>query len=812
MACTGSCGCHNTWMTVQHPAPGPSRIVLPSAEGMYGAAARWRDECLIGNNSLFSGQSVDGGSAAVELVSAFVEQPDIGDGKFVPKLKSQLADVSTDAVQVAAELLYVHFLIISTESIKGETKRDHINAVIGFRAQATTRIPDELIHALWGGAARPGRGFNSYRWKMFGYLIRVFQHFKSLSIEARRTALMDLSSFRDSTQSVDDQTAWTQRHALEHLLFPDEAPAIVGRDDREMVRASYTAPSGEQRSIEEIVHSLKPNIFYGGRQGVNLYRTPYREVWKGTNKKVELYVAWAQKVMQLGDLDQRERDWKVDLARTTKDALDAISAGGDVVGLLKKILSPGSLVDYRVADYFLTWVSKEESTAVKALSELTRNPGPESIDRFLEFVPRDRQLAGDGARLSLATALLIASGVAQLPPWRHTAAELTVRLTDGYRPQQSATAGEKYLLFLERLDLIMNSMKAHGTPLRDRLDAQALAWTIATNEGFDEWSDDDNAAFKNWRTGKGEAAPPAGSSEQPSEDGSETPAAETLEGLAERLNFDDAGLEWLEETIDLLQHKKQLILQGPPGTGKTYVAREIAAFLAEDQSQVVLTQFHPGTSYEDFIQGLRPNPKDPATFKLTDGPFVKAAIDAAREPNKTFVVIIDEINRGNIPAVFGELYYLLEYRENEVTLNYGDKFSLPPNLLVIGTMNTADRSITSLDTALRRRFYVRDLYPDSTPVDGMLRRYLGQNAPHSLWLASLLDEANRRITDVDQMIGPSHFMGLEMNELWARRAWDNSVMPTLREIYYNRADALDQFDFDALKSAVTELVADADAH
>lgn len=814
MACTMSRECQNTCMTVHVQSPGTSRIVLPSAEGMYAAAARWRDECLIGNNSLFSGKSIDGRTAAAELVAAFIDQPDLGDGNFLKKLQSQLADVSGDAVQVAAELLYVHFLIISTDAMKGETKRKDVNAVVGFREAGTHRIPDDLARALKGGAVRPGTAFNTLRWKMFGYLIRIFEHLKSLDLDSRRAALSDLSSFRDSTESVDDQTVWTQRYALEHLLFPDEAPAIVGRDDRESVRRAFAAPSAHEQSIEEIVRGLRPNVLYGSRRGVNLYRTPLREAWQGTHYKLRLYVEWAQKIQRLGVLDERERTWKLELAKATRQALQKALDGGDVVAHLKEVLSPSSLVDFRTADDFLMWVSQNEDTTVKALAELARDPGPESIDRFLELVPRDGQIAGDGARISLASALLLACGVEKLPPWRHKSAELTVRLTKGYRPQDSSTAGEKYLLFLERLDLIMNAMSAQGTPLRDRLDAQALAWTIATSESFDEWTDDENAAFKKWQTGKEDIAPPAAASDVdvPAVEVTNTPPEMTLEDLAERLHFDDAGLEWLEETVDLLQHKKQLILQGPPGTGKTYVAREIAAFLAEDQSQVVLTQFHPGTSYEDFIQGLRPNPADPATFKLTDGPFIKAAIEAAREPDRTFVVIIDEINRGNIPAVFGELYYLLEYRAEEVTLNYGDKFSLPPNLLVIGTMNTADRSITSLDTALRRRFYVRDLYPDSTPVDGMLRRYLGQNAPHSLWLASLLDEANRRITDFDQMIGPSHFMGLEMNELWARRAWDNSVMPTLREIYYNRADALDQFDFDALKSAVTEPVADADTH
>lgn len=88
------------------------------------------------------------------------------------------------------------------------------------------------------------------------------------------------------------------------------------------------------------------------------------------------------------------------------------------------------------------------------------------------------------------------------------------------------------------------------------------------------------------------------------------------------------------------------------------------------------------------------------------------------------MLLIDEINRGNIPAIFGELYLLLEYRTVPVTLLYGTEQSLPPNLMIIGTMNTANRSITALDAALRRRFYIRDLRPDQPPVDGILRRYL----------------------------------------------------------------------------------------
>jgi len=126
--------------------------------------------------------------------------------------------------------------------------------------------------------------------------------------------------------------------------------------------------------------------------------------------------------------------------------------------------------------------------------------------------------------------------------------------------------------------------------------------------------------------------------------------------------------------------------------------------------------------------------------------------------------------------------------------------------MIIGTMNTADRSITALDAALRRRFYIRDLRPDHPPVDGILRRYLATNAPQLGWLADLLDAANTAIGDADQYIGPSHFMG-EVDEDWARRAWSYSVMPTLRELYYNDQRQADALEFDILREALTADVA-----
>ena len=171
--------------------------------------------------------------------------------------------------------------------------------------------------------------------------------------------------------------------------------------------------------------------------------------------------------------------------------------------------------------------------------------------------------------------------------------------------------------------------------------------------------------------------------------------------------------EWIDEIQALAQDKPQLIFYGPPGTGKTYVARRLARSWA-DHANVMVVQFHPSYAYEDFVQGYRPEktPQGGLTFELRPGPLMQIA-QKATDTGEQCVLVIDEINRGNIAKIFGELYYLLEYRAEHVALQYGETFALPENLLIVGTMNTADRSIALLDAALRRRFHFVPFFPTS---------------------------------------------------------------------------------------------------
>ena len=269
-------------------------------------------------------------------------------------------------------------------------------------------------------------------------------------------------------------------------------------------------------------------------------------------------------------------------------------------------------------------------------------------------------------------------------------------------------------------------------------------------------------------------------------------------------------VDFLREIEQLLAEKRQVIFQGPPGTGKTYVARELARFLAGDNAnhRVTLVQFHPSYAYEDFVQGYRPTLKDgQAGFELQKGPLLRAAERAEQDPEANHYLIIDEINRGNLAAVFGELYFLLEYRGEKMQLQYSAAdFALPENLFIIGTMNTADRSIALVDLALRRRFYFVEFRPDSEPVNGVLRRWLGKNAPGMEWVAEVVDLANRQLKDSDAAnaaLGPSYFMQDGLTADKVALIWRHSILPYLEERLYGDSDVRTKYALARLRAQVS---------
>lgn len=253
----------------------------------------------------------------------------------------------------------------------------------------------------------------------------------------------------------------------------------------------------------------------------------------------------------------------------------------------------------------------------------------------------------------------------------------------------------------------------------------------------------------------------------------------------------------------LLRNKMNVILQGAPGVGKTFTAKKLAyAMMGEvDDSRIEMVQFHQNYSYEDFIMGYRP---DGADFKLTEGIFYRFCQTAANFPDKEYFFIIDEINRGNMSKIFGELLMLIEkdYRGTKATLAYNRMpFSVPDNLYIIGMMNTADRSLAMIDYALRRRFSFFEMEPGFNS-DGFTNY---QKAFGNETFNMLIDQIkilNKEITEDKSLgrgfqIGHSYFCGREelgCTDEWMRSVVEFDILPMLGEYWFDEPDKLSRWE------------------
>ena len=273
------------------------------------------------------------------------------------------------------------------------------------------------------------------------------------------------------------------------------------------------------------------------------------------------------------------------------------------------------------------------------------------------------------------------------------------------------------------------------------------------------------------------------------------------------------------DALQALREKKNLVLQGPPGVGKTFVARRLAMALigTNDQQRIEMIQFHQSYSYEDFIQGFRPTAK--GTFELKYGIFNQFCRRAQRDEgkNETYVFIIDEINRGNLSKIFGELMMLVEPDKRgsafSIPLAYAsdpdDKFYIPANVHIIGTMNTADRSLAMVDYALRRRFRFITLRPEF--ASSKFRQFLANRDAEPTLVEKVVDRMvalNRQITDDKKNLGPGYQIGhsyvcpgdgVRPDDAWFQRVVDSDIVPLLQE-YWLDDDKKVQQQRDALLS------------
>ena len=504
------------------------------------------------------------------------------------------------------------------------------------------------------------------------------------------------------------------------------------------------------------------------------------------------YFVRVESYLESKDIESEELNYKRETAQELARYRETLLARPGPISIQSNA-NLANLCGWRTLAAFLQWLAGEDGTV--ALRDLwsREDQSPETVPPAENVIERVRRfsrrmpteiLRGPGGRMRPISVLLMALDAEQYPAFMTSAFKSAYTFTGFEEPIRGAEEADLYAHALRFLDRFIEEAvkRARDTP-GNRLEAQSLVWAL--NQGRDA-----------------PAVSPDGHDETDNHIKRPDPdPASSFTEIADQLLL---PVDFLRNIETLIRDKRQVIFQGPPGTGKTYVARKLADWLAGANERVRLVQFHPSYAYEDFVQGFRPSlGSGQPGFELRNGPLIEVAKQARASPDRNHFLVIDEINRGNLAKVFGELYFLLEYRDAELRLLYSDKpFTLPKNLFIIGTMNTADRSIALVDLALRRRFHFVEFHPDRPPVRDLLSRWLELHASDMTWVAAVVERANEKLDDRQAAIGPSYFMKRDLDDDMVRLIWEHNVLPYVEEHLYGETQRLAEFGLDRLRHEV----------
>lgn len=797
-----------------------ARVKGPGAALIYQIAERFKDAALVRDDSVFTpGQPIWSLAVIDDLRARFVEKAVETGDSFGARLRLQLQDAPPTTRQLMGEILYLYILVdVDTGA---DTKRELIAAAY------PGEIPDDLSRALKSGLFGLGQA-RFHQFYQLAFLIELAASLKKRVPEERSSLVNDALALKAFVLSLRTARAQAEQLAFLHLIHPDHFERIIRRASKQQVVAAFRdLVSDPMADVDEQLLQIRLRLGqHLGDPTFDFWDASLEYYWRDraegdrADDRWGRFVFWAKRFHEWAGFDAEERNYKLAIAQKLSRFRVGLIGGSESWQDLRRALSSkeNNLLNWRVTQRVAEWVESDPASAREALLQLWKVDSPVDmvIRGFIERLP-DGLAGGRGVRLSLASMLLGAVDPNRYPIYRPTPFDRAFRLLDYPEAKVDLDEAALYQHILTFLDEVMEQTARRGLELRDRLDAQSVIWSVSSwdleHKSLAEWPEWEKSALRRYRT----RTMTLGSSddgEEGLEGGQGVPlvveapgAAHRRRGdlgeLADRLLLDEAYLLRVQR---LLEAKGQVIFYGPPGTGKTYVARELAECLA-GPSCVQVVQFHPSYAYEDFVEGYRPTYRDgQSRFELVQGPLRRAATAATNRPDQRHVLVIDEINRANVAKVLGELYFLLEYRKETINLQYSQEpFALPSNLWIIGTMNTADRSIALVDAALRRRFFFVPFFPDEPPVQGLLRRWLERNKPDLLWVADVVDRANELADNRHLTIGPSHFMRADLSEEWVELIWDHAILPYFAEQFFGDDERLRALQLFELRDRIVSI-------
>ncbi|MFZ5573024.1 MAG: AAA family ATPase [Thermodesulfobacteriota bacterium] len=795
--------------------------------GTLAAAEHWRQKCLLEDGSVLTEKSLWKQENFEEIDKHVVNQPNEGEGNFFEKLEAQLISTKPEIKQLTAEILWVMFLCPS--NISPGKKREGFQTIWNWSEESYPQDTKWLKNDYLSGVGSAGTGYNTNRWRELSFFIRVMIAIKKLSKSELSKLLGDGWLFAQWMQEIPECDARQFRHMLLFMLFPDSFERIFGGKDRRKILASFTGKTNSQISalksaeIDRELASIRQQQEHTyGLSEMDFYEPPLRDLW-GEARNVSWLLTWNPNVWKWERLPEDRAATREGKTVTMKwTCLNQNAAVGDNAYLMRLGTSPKGIIAFGnivTAPYKDSHYNEDKADAGQTSwyvdVAFSRIQDPLKNDPYITNEDLNKITVDNQAWSPPASGIEIKHRSAGILKklWEKAVGSTIQPVDEKSTPGISEPlnlilygppgTGKTYQLrkFMERYTGKKQKIGREAWLIQQLMDLRwfdaifAALYDIGTKGKVTDIVNHEFIRLKARALGRQRnvAQTVWGTLQAHSREDSQT--VQYKNRRAPRV-FDKTQDsiwaltdDWQEECSEQVELAKTL-RQGP---------KEASAI-----QRYEFVTFHQAYSYEDFVEGIRPVHDEEAgefSYLVVPGVFQRIAQKAKADPEQKYAIFIDEINRGNIAKIFGELITLIEadkravYAENgeklagmELTLPYsGRMFGVPKNLDVYGTMNTADRSIALLDTALRRRFTFKELMPDVGVISGSSGDgYIEDGDGGTINLRAMLDAMNRRIRFLlnrDMTLGHAYltnvrdFAGLQNVLL-------NQIIPLLQEYFY----------------------------